>query len=157
LPCRAHGFLEILLVTGSPAWITSLTSRLIIHFDKIPLGSLQDPSSIQVSQIRFVTVLKSSGIYRDRESAPPVVLVRLQGSGIGDVKLICPSSLPAPVKPCSPVKRKRKRGLAAGVIPGSDEDEDDEEVYSWESGPEDDGLGVSVGYPMGKDEGGSQR
>lgn len=44
----------------------------------------------------------------------------------------------------SPVRKKRKRGLEAGVIAGSDEEDSDEE---WEGGLDDDGLGVELPTP----------
>lgn len=44
----------------------------------------------------------------------------------------------------SPVCKKRKRGLEAGVIAGSDEEDSDEE---WEGGLDDDGLGAELPTP----------
>lgn len=61
---------------------------------------------------------------------------------------ITPMRLPAlsPLGPRerSPVRKKRKLGLEAGVIAGSDEEDSDEE---WESGLDDDGLGAELPMP----------
>ena len=169
--------------TVSPPWIISLASRLVIHFNKLPAESLQDPPSVEMSQIRFVTVLKSSSASplpsssRGGESAP-VVVVKIQESGVGDVALVArPEPIPAasatavavavaPVKPYSPVKRKRKRGIETGVIPGSDEEEEEEEeeeedeeeekerekVHTWEPALSGDGVGAAAQPPVEKDE-----
>lgn len=52
----------------------------------------------------------------------------------------------------SPVRKKRKLGLEAGVIAGSDGEDSDEE---WESGLDDDGLGMEL--PTPRDGGGSMK
>lgn len=41
----------------------------------------------------------------------------------------------------SPIRKKRKRGVEAGVVPGSDEEDSEEE---WGSGLDDDGLGAEL-------------
>lgn len=51
----------------------------------------------------------------------------------------------------SPLCRKRKRGLEAGVIADSDEEDSDEE---WESGLDDDGLGAELSTPGERELGG---
>lgn len=61
------------------------------------------------------------------------------------VALTTPKRSPVlpPLEPCerSPVHKKRKRGLEAGVIAGSEGEDSDEE---WESGLDDDVLGVEL-------------
>lgn len=55
-----------------------------------------------------------------------------------------PALSPLGPREISPVRKKRKRGLEAGVIAGSDEEDSDEE---WEGGLDDDGLGVELPTP----------
>jgi len=88
------------------------------------------------------------------------VLLQIQETGVNDVKLVSEASpAVAAVKAYEPRRKKRKRGPEAGVIPGSDEegdeleeDEEDEEgsageMYQWEEGAEDDGMGAAIKSP----------
>lgn len=176
---------------ASPLWALGLTSRLLVHRNDISPSALSDPSSTPISQIRFITVLKTNGIAHGTETTTkdaPVVAIQIQDEGIDDVGLVkksknmtppasAPASVsapapaatitlrantfpPSPMIPTtpmrspalsplgpsggSPVRRKRKRGLEAGEIAGSDEEDSDEE---WESGLDDDGLGAELPTP----------
>src|SRR5688500_15107023 len=130
---------------GSPAWVTSLTNRLIIHFSKTPIESLQDSDLTPASQIRYVRVVKSSDVASEGDNGTTLaILLQIQETGIKDVILASSSSssLPTPAKPYLLAKRKRKRDIEAGILPGGDEEDEEgeegEEMYSWEPGVKDD-------------------
>ncbi|KAG0644690.1 hypothetical protein HOY80DRAFT_939164 [Tuber brumale] len=116
----------------SPAWITSLNSRLLIHYNKTSPSLLADPDDTLVSQIRYVTILKSNGVLN---SSGSVTLLKIQETGVDDVKLVSESSPVAPaMKPYGPTRKKRKRGLEAETIPGSDEEVDGESEENEDEG-----------------------
>ncbi|CUS09131.1 unnamed protein product [Tuber aestivum] len=141
--------------TGSPTWITSLNSRLLIHYNKTSPSLLANPDDSLVSQIRYVTILKSNGVLHSSDSSWPVKLLQIQETGVDDVRLISEASPAAPVMGAYTRRKKRKRGLEAGVIPGSDEEGDGEseeneeaglagDMYQWEEGAGGDDVGAVV-------------
>ena len=134
-----------------------LFRSLLIHYNKTSPSLLANPDDTPVSQIRYVTILKSNGVLHGSDSSRPVVLLQIQETGVNGVELVSEASpAAAAVKAYEPRRKKRKRGPEAGVIPGSDEEgdesEEDEEglageMYQWEEGAEDDGMGAAIKSP----------
>ncbi|RPA90082.1 P-loop containing nucleoside triphosphate hydrolase protein [Choiromyces venosus 120613-1] len=151
----------------SPIWATSLNSRLLIHYNKTSPSILANPDDTPVSQVRYVTILKSNGA--EAALSRPAVLLQIQETGVSDVKLVSEAApAAASLKTYEPRRQKRKRGLEAGVIPGSDEEDGDEsevggeeeepaeEMYQWEEGTEDDGMGAAIKSPARDSQNNSQ-
>lgn len=98
-------------------------------------------SSPQVAAVAPVEVTVSAPV-------PATVTVTMRAQNAFPSPLRSPAPTPKPRErsvEMSPVRKKRKRGLEAGVIAGSDEEDSDE---GWESGLDDDGLGVALLTPL---------
>jgi len=91
-----------------------------------------------------VTILKADGVLHAPDSSPPVVLLQIQETGVGDIELVSEVSLAAAeVKAYGPGRKKRKRGPEAGLILTSDEEGGESEEDEWEEGVED-GMGATI-------------